>query len=422
MQKPKKVALKIISIATYVVLAFYLVWFALTGALCAFDDGAGYGFLNEGAVSFVQGHIGAIQQLFGFGLPSGILWSVIVYAFVIVIGVSMYFAVKVGRRQQRLICANGVVALYLGLVPVCLTGAGFHLYSDVIGNQGVYASCPSLLTASAWILTITTLVYVCLAAVLWILCRRDAIMYPGEEPTEQPTQPEEVDEHPDWIEIEGEKIPMTLEELKLMIREIVREELEKQQEKPVVNQYFNGVGPYAPGEAPADVAPVAPAPAPAPVEEPAEVEEEAAAKNPSAPRIPFVNRIVKADKNIQEAYNELKNELLAYGAHSRLSTGGDTFRLHRKTYAKVVVAGKGLKIYFALDPKDYADSPIPHGDASEKTMYEEIPFVFKVKSDLSRRRAKQLIAEAFAKEGINKGEVGNVNYVKEIKASLKAAK
>ena len=126
--------------------------------------------------------------------------------------------------------------------------------------------------------------------------------------------------------------------------------------------------------------------------------------------------------NISYLDNDIKNEFLSYGVKSRISNSGDTFRLHRKTYAKVVVAGKGLKIYFALDPKDYADTPIPHGDASDKTMYEEIPFVFKVKSDLSKRRAKQLIADTFAKDAIEKGEVGDENYVKQIRAELKAAK
>ena len=101
---------------------------------------------------------------------------------------------------------------------------------------------------------------------------------------------------------------------------------------------------------------------------------------------------------MKDAYVEIKNEILAYGVKSRISNSGDTFRLHRKTYMKIVVAGKGLKLYFALEPTDYADSPIPVQDVGDKNLYVDIPLAFKVKSDLSRRRAKQLIADAMAKD------------------------
>ena len=105
-----------------------------------------------------------------------------------------------------------------------------------------------------------------------------------------------------------------------------------------------------------------------------------------------------------------------------IMAAADTFRLHRKTYVKLVVAGKGLKLFLALDPKDYKDSPIPVIDVSEKNAYVEIPLAFKVKSDLSRKRAKQLIADAMAKDGIEQGEVENVNYVKQIRADIRARK
>lgn len=131
-------------------------------------------------------------------------------------------------------------------------------------------------------------------------------------------------------------------------------------------------------------------------------------------RIPFEKRIVSADKVMKEHYNDLKSEILAYGAKSRISNSGDTFRLHTVTYVKITIAGKSLKLYLALNPRDYKDSTIPFADASDKGTYKEIPFVFKVKSDLSVRRAKQLIAEAMAKGGLEKGEVVAHDWVKEI--------
>ena len=171
-----------------------------------------------------------------------------------------------------------------------------------------------------------------------------------------------------------------------------------------------------PAPAPVVVAP-APAPAPEPVPAPAPEEE----KKPII-RIPFEERMVSADKEMKDNYNEIKNEILSYGVKSRISNSGDTFRLHRKTYIKLTIAGKSLKLYFALNPDDYRNTTIPVQDASEKGIYEEIPLVFKVKSGLSMKRCKQLIADVMEKDNLVQGEVGKVNWVKEIQASLKEAK
>jgi hypothetical protein len=122
-----------------------------------------------------------------------------------------------------------------------------------------------------------------------------------------------------------------------------------------------------------------------------------------------------ADQKLQNNYNELKSEALSYGLKSRLSNSGDTFRLHTKTYMKLTVAGKGLKLYFALDPKDFVDSPLPVKDAGAKNIYKEIPAVFKVKSPLSLRRAKELLALVCGKDNLVKKEPVPHNYAIELK-------
>ena len=155
---------------------------------------------------------------------------------------------------------------------------------------------------------------------------------------------------------------------------------------------------------------VVPAPAPAP--KAVEVEP---AESKKIIRIPFEVRIHAASKELKDHFNELKSDILAYGVKSRLSNSGDTFRLHTKTYVKITIAGKALKLYFALDPKDYQDSKMPLADVGHKGIYKEIPLVFKVKSELSLRRAKQLIADAMAKDGLVQGEVVPHDWVKEIK-------
>ena len=121
-----------------------------------------------------------------------------------------------------------------------------------------------------------------------------------------------------------------------------------------------------------------------------------------------------------DIYNEIKNEILAYGVKSRVSSSGDTFRLHRVTYMKMVFSGKKVKLYMKLDPAKFADSTIPFDDASDKNIYKDIPFVFKVKSGLSIRRAKALIQEMMENEGVSKKkEAGNVDYARELIEEVK---
>ena len=225
---------------------------------------------------------------------------------------------------------------------------------------------------------------------------------------------------------------------------------------PLVVQYFNGgINGVTPPPAPAPVEEAKPAPAPAPVEEakpapapvaepepepePAkeEVQPEPApapvevvpAPAPVAPapegekpvyeRLSFAERLLQSDDEVLDLYNELKNEILSYGVKSRVSAVGDTFRLHKKMYVRITVAGKSLKLYFALNPDDYKDSKIPVQDAGHKDLYAEIPLVFKVRSGLSVRRCKELIQDVMEKDGLEQGEVGKVNWVKELKAELK---
>jgi hypothetical protein len=81
------------------------------------------------------------------------------------------------------------------------------------------------------------------------------------------------------------------------------------------------------------------------------------------------------------------------------------FRLHKEEFVKITIAGKSLKLYMALNPEDYKDSPIPVDDASDKKIYKQIPLVFKVKSDLSLKRAKKLVDDLMAKKSLPQKEI-----------------
>ncbi len=232
---------------------------------------------------------------------------------------------------------------------------------------------------------------------------------------------------------------------------IVREPLDRQESKkevvaepaPVVEEPKEEPLPVK--EEPAPVKEEEPTPEPVvetkeevveePVEEPAEepVAEETSEEddepkkrvvgqvNPNLPphekivRIPFQDRMETADEELRSHYNELKSEAMSYGVKSRVSNSGDTFRLHKVTFLKITIAGKGLKLYFALDPKDYASTTLPIQDAGHKGTYKDIPLVFKVKSDLSFRRAKQLIADVMAKNNLTQGEIEKKDWAADLK-------
>ena len=230
--------------------------------------------------------------------------------------------------------------------------------------------------------------------------------------------------------------------LKEVVRDIVRDEMARNNPGnsqvtgatfggPLVVQYFNGgINTASPEEAPKEEKKVEvpapkkeePKPEKAPLFVKKEVVGEEVSEEKKYERLTFAERLLQSDKEIHNLYNEIKNEILSYGVKSRISAVGDTFRLHKKMYVRITVAGKSLKLYFALNPRDYASSTLPIQDASNKEMYVDIPLCFKVRSPLSIRRCKELIQDVMDKDRLEQGEIGKVNWVKELKAELASGK
>ena len=210
-----------------------------------------------------------------------------------------------------------------------------------------------------------------------------------EQPVEEEPQPEPA---PEAEEVEPAPEEQPAEEPVAEPEPVVEKQPQPVEEKPVEEQ-------------PVEEA----APVEVPVEAPAEE------KKPII-RIPFTERMINADEEMKNNYNELKNEILSYGVNSRVSNSGDTFRLHRVTYVKITIAGLSLKLYFALNPEDYKDSTLPIQNAGHKGIYAEIPLVFKVKSGLSMRRCKQLIQDVMDKNGLEQGEIKDIDWVEQLKS------
>ena len=210
-----------------------------------------------------------------------------------------------------------------------------------------------------------------------------------------------------------------------LIRQIVREELEKNDVGgPRIVQNFYGVSTKQQEQVEEQVEEVKEEPFAeetstiAEVDEAASVEEtvteEVGKEKKQIIRIPFRQRMIDAEKEMKDNYNELKNELLSWGLKSRISSSGDSFRLHCKTYCKISIAGKSLKLYLALNPDEYQDSTLPIQNAGEKNIYQEIPLVFKVRSGLSMRRAKALIRDACEKDNLEQGIIKNDDWASKL--------
>lgn len=129
----------------------------------------------------------------------------------------------------------------------------------------------------------------------------------------------------------------------------------------------------------------------------------------------FVEKLGKAPTNIKNAYNEVKSELLSYGVKARVSKTGESFRYKKVILAKLTAQGKIIKINLALDPKAYSNTTIPVQDIGMKKSYIEIPALLKIKSTLSVKRAKKLVADVMAKHGLVQGEVVKKNHAKSLK-------
>lgn len=130
----------------------------------------------------------------------------------------------------------------------------------------------------------------------------------------------------------------------------------------------------------------------------------------------FTEKLLKAPKELQEKYDDLKSYILAYGVHSRVSATSDSFRYKKELLIKMTVQGKTLKVFYALDPKAYEGTTIPVLDMGHRKSYASVPTLLKVKSDLSLRRAKLLADDILLKgKNLAQGEVVPHTHTRDLK-------
>lgn len=125
----------------------------------------------------------------------------------------------------------------------------------------------------------------------------------------------------------------------------------------------------------------------------------------------FEAKLIQGDEKLKEYYSELKNELLSYKKiTARRSWQHESFRRGRTTVAKLVIRGKTLRLYLALEPMLYEESKYRVEDASEHAKFAKTPLLYRIKNDRRCRYAKDLIAAAMASAEALRGEDQKEDY------------
>ena len=117
-------------------------------------------------------------------------------------------------------------------------------------------------------------------------------------------------------------------------------------------------------------------------------------------KIPFENKLRRAEFDTRERYKYIVSELRQYDLNDRKSIPGETFSYKREKLVFITFSGSTLKVHFKLDPKEFEDSPIPAKDASDTKKYEDTPMYLKVKSDLAARRVVALAKRVFEEHNV----------------------
>lgn len=141
------------------------------------------------------------------------------------------------------------------------------------------------------------------------------------------------------------------------------------------------------------------------------VEETEEGKTVTKLQLSFQAKLSRANEEVVARYNEIKNELDAYGVKNVLSWDKERFAYKRNSVAKLKLRGKNLYVYLAVDPAEYVGSTKYNlKDVSAVKANAGTPALLKVKSDRAVRRAKELIAVIANKYQLEKKEVEKTDY------------
>ena len=74
-----------------------------------------------------------------------------------------------------------------------------------------------------------------------------------------------------------------------------------------------------------------------------------------------------------------------------------SYRVGRELIAKLVIRGKTLRCYLALDPETYEVTKLHHKDESEFSTYKEVPMMMRVRSNRAIKNTVRLVEDIATK-------------------------
>lgn len=133
-------------------------------------------------------------------------------------------------------------------------------------------------------------------------------------------------------------------------------------------------------------------------------------------KIAFNKKLLSLTSEKKEFFSDIHNELASYKIKYRISFKGITYRIGRKTLAKITVRGLTLKLHLALDVNEYPETVYFQENLEDIVAYKDVPFAVKIKSNRGKNNAIKLISSLAEKNGlVKKEEITKENILKELR-------
>ncbi|MDE7405564.1 MAG: uL15 family ribosomal protein [Clostridiales bacterium] len=125
----------------------------------------------------------------------------------------------------------------------------------------------------------------------------------------------------------------------------------------------------------------------------------------------FLAKLIQSDETVKQYYSELKNKLLSYRkVKSRISWKCESFRIGRKTIAKLRLRGKTLSLCFVGNPDEYVGTKYAVESLAEVKSYAATPCMYRIRSNRRLLYAKQLIEKIAAQNGLIERATEQTDY------------
>lgn len=115
------------------------------------------------------------------------------------------------------------------------------------------------------------------------------------------------------------------------------------------------------------------------------------------------NKLMQSSDDIKLFYSDLRNELCSRKkVHQRFQKTCDAYKYKGNWLAKIVITGNNLKLFLPLNPSMYPKNIYHHKDMSKMKKHQDTPFMMKITSNLSIRKARILINEILDKYNLSR--------------------